>query len=162
MPEQLGEIMNKWFVINFIIFIFILWKVGTGSLMLHTIVGGLGILFILYNWMRHAVFTAIRSNMSRQRKIKLATISKKLLPLHKWTGSTALVLISLHLLFVSRYFPLQIMNIKVFSGLLAFLALIGVVTFGWMRHLRTTVARRYIHWTFAYAVIILAVVHLLF
>lgn len=137
-----------------------MWKVSTGVMMPHTIFGGAGILFILYNWMRHAVFTTIRSNISRQRKIKLANISKRLLPFHKWTGSIALILISCHILFVLRYFPLQMANIKMMSGLLAFVALVGVVTFGWLRYIRTTVARRYIHWTFAYAVIILAVIHL--
>lgn len=158
----LGETMSKWFFINFIIFIFALWKVHTGSLMPHRILGGIGMLFILYNWMRHAVFTTIRSNISRKRKIKYATISKKLLPFHKWTGSTALVIILLHVIFVLRYYPLQIHHVKMISGLLALGALIGVVTFGWLRHIRTTVVRRYVHWSFAYAVIILAVIHLLF
>lgn len=128
----------------------------------HTIFGGIGMLFILYNWMRHAVFTTIRSNISRKQKIKFATISKKLLPFHKWTGSAALVIILLHVLFVFRYFPFQINNFKMVSGLFAFIALVGVVTFGWIRHVRTTVVTRYIHWTFAYAVIILAVIHLFF
>lgn len=154
--------MSKWFLINFIIFIFAMWKISRGMLMPHTIFGGIGMLFILYNWMRHAVFTTIRSNISRKQKIKFATISKKLLPFHKWTGSAALVIILLHVLFVFRYFPFQINNFKMVSGLFAFIALVGVVTFGWIRHVRTTVVTRYIHWTFAYAVIILAVIHLFF
>lgn len=154
--------MSKWFLINLIIFIIIMWKVSTGTIMIHTLLGAIGMLFILYNWMRHAVFTTIRSHISRKRKIKFAAISKKLLPFHKWTGSTALVIILLHVSFVLRHFPFQIHNLKMVSGLFAFIALVGVVTFGWLRHVRTTVARRYIHWTFAYAVIILAVIHVLF
>jgi len=154
--------MSKWFYINIVIFIFIVWKVSTGQIVLHTIFGGLGAMFILYNWTRHAVFSTIRSNISRARKIKFATVSKKLLPFHKWTGTTALVMILLHASFVLHYFPFQINNMKMISGLIELLALIGVVLFGWLRHFRTTVARRYIHWTFAYIVIICAVIHLFF
>lgn len=154
--------MSNWFYINFIILIFVIWKVSSGPLVSYTILGGLGMMFILYNWTRQAMFATLRSNISRQRKIKYAMMAKKALPFHKWTGSIALVIIVLHLTFVLQYFPFQLNNPKIMSGLFALLALCGVVLFGWLRYLRTTVVRRYVHWTFAYLVILFAILHLLF
>src|SRR5699024_4878822 len=113
-----------------------------GHLIPHRILGGLGVLFILYNWTRHAVFSTIRSNISRERKIKFANISKKALPFHKWTGTTALILILFHAITVLQYFPFDLSNRKVLSGTFALIVLISLVTFGWLRHIRTTVHRR--------------------
>ncbi|HLS23536.1 MAG TPA: hypothetical protein VK037_06420 [Pseudogracilibacillus sp.] len=152
--------MSVWFIVNFIIFLFVVIKVSEGNLMPHTIVGGLGMLFILYNWTRHAVFTTIRSSIPRERKIIFAKLSKKVLPLHKWTGTSALIIICIHFILVLRYFPFELQNIKMITGLIALTCLIGVVIFGWLRHFRTTVARRYIHWTFAYLVILSTVIHI--
>src|SRR5699024_8088660 len=142
--------MSKWFFINTMIFILVIWKVTSGQVTSHRIIGGLGMLFILYNWTRHAVFSTIRSNISRERKIKFAQLSKKALPFHKWTGTSALILILLHLGLVLGYFPLQIHNPKIVTGIIALFILINLVLFGWLRHIRTTVKRRYIHWTLAY------------
>lgn len=154
--------MSKWFYINFIFLLFVIWKVTSHQIILHTFLGGLGMLFILYNWTRQAMFATLRSNISRKRKIKFARLSKKALPFHKWTGSTALVIIALHVKFVLHYFPYQLNNPKIASGSLALLTLCGVVLFGWLRFIRTTVIRRYVHWTLAYLVIIFALIHLLF
>ncbi|HZW68072.1 MAG TPA: hypothetical protein VFF20_05665 [Pseudogracilibacillus sp.] len=152
--------MSKWFFINTMIFILVIWKVTSGQVTSHRIIGGLGMLFILYNWTRHAVFSTIRSNISRERKIKFAQLSKKALPFHKWTGTSALILILLHLGLVLGYFPLQIHNPKIVTGIIALFILINLVLFGWLRHIRTTVKRRYIHWTLAYLIIFASLVHI--
>lgn len=152
--------MSKWFFLNAMIVILVIWEVSSGQITLHRIIGGLGMLFILYNWTRHAVFSTIRSNISRERKIKYAQISKSVLPFHKWTGTTALILILLHLVFVLRYFPLQFQNPKLVTGVIALITLICLVLFGWLRHMRTTVRRRYIHWTLAYLIIFTTLVHI--
>lgn len=154
--------MSKWFYVNIIIAMFLLWKIINGQTVSYTVLGGIGMLLILYNWTRQAMFSTIRSKISRERKIKFALLSKKLQPIHKWTGNTALVIILLHVGFVLQYFPLQINNPKIISGLFALLALTGVVLFGWLRYIRTTVIRRYIHWTFAYIVFFSTIIHLLF
>lgn len=153
--------MSKWFYINPMILLFVLWKVSNGPLLLHSLFGGLGMIFILYNWTRQAFFATIRSDINRERKIKFATISKKAQPFHKWTGSVALLLVLFHVTYISNYFPIQITNLKIVSGLFAIFALMGVVFFGWLRHYRTTLVRRYIHWTFAYLVVIFAVIHIM-
>lgn len=151
--------MSIWFFINLVIFTFALWKV-VGHLYIHTIAGLIGLTFILYNWTRHAMFSTIRSNINRKRKIKFANISKTLLPFHKWTGTSALLFILLHFFLIFYFFGF-VPNTKMISGLLALFALIGVVAFGWLRYVRTTVARRYIHWTLAYILIFLVMFHIL-
>src|SRR5690606_3511632 len=95
--------MSIWFFINLVIFTFALWKV-VGHLHIHTIIGLFGLTFILYNWTRHAMFSTSRSNISRKRKIKFANISKTLLPLHKWTGTSALLFVLLHFVLIFYFF----------------------------------------------------------
>lgn len=152
--------MSIWFLINGVVLVFALWKISTGYIGVHIIFGGLGLVFVLYNWTRHAVFSTIRSNISRKRKIKYANLSKRVLPLHKWTGSTALLLIILHGIFVVQRFSLDFTNWKILSGFIASCMLAGVVFFGWLRWYRTTVKRRYIHLTLAYCLFALVLLHL--
>ncbi|MFD2132771.1 hypothetical protein ACFSKI_16315 [Pseudogracilibacillus auburnensis] len=154
--------MSKWFFINLAVFIFALWKMSTGHLGVHILFGGFGLLFILYNWTRHAVFSTIRSNISRKRKIKYAKLSKKVLPIHKWTGTTALILILFHIFFVIHYFGFQVTNVKMVSGLLAVITLSLVVITGWMRFIKTTYKRRMIHLTLGFCLFTFVLLHLIF
>ncbi len=152
--------MSKWFFINILVLLFAVWKISTSYFGIHILFGGLGLLFILYNWTRHAVFSTIRSNISRQRKIKYAQFSKRVLPFHKWTGSIALVLISFHGFFVIQAYGIPFTNWKIVSGLFASFILVGVVLFGWLRWYHTTLRRRYIHLTLAFCLFGLVLLHL--
>lgn len=152
--------MNKWFFINFIIIVYVLWKLFMSSLDLHILLGGIGLLLILYNWTRHAFFSTIRSNIKRSRKIMFANITKKALPIHKWTGSTALLVVIGHFVYTSIHYNFYYNHAKAISGLSALFVLILVVLFGWLRHIRTTPFRRYTHWVLAYILISLVVLHI--
>lgn len=154
--------VSIWFFVNASVLLFALWKICSNYIGVHIVFGALGLLFVLYNWTRHAVFSTIRSNISRKRKIKYANLSKFVLPIHKWTGSTALVLIIIHGTLVLQRFGFNWSNGKVVSGLVAGSILIAVVSFGWLRWYRTTVNRRYIHLILAYCLFVLIVVHLVF
>src|SRR5699024_12346418 len=78
--------MNKWFFINVIFLMFTWIKILIFYHGIHTIIGGTALSLILYNWTRHAVFSTIRySYVSSKRKIRLATLSKCILPVHKCT-----------------------------------------------------------------------------
>lgn len=145
---------------NAFVLLFAFWKVFSNYISVHILFGALGLLFFLYNWTRHAVFSTIRSNISRTRKIKYANLSKLVLPFHKWTGSTAFVFIIIHGVLGLQRFGLQLSNWKVVSGLVAGLVLVSVVGFGWLRWYRTTVKRRYIHLILGYCLFILVVLHL--
>src|SRR5690625_2019176 len=94
--KEKSVIMNKWFYFNFILMMFAIWKIATSSLLPHIIFGGIGLFLILFNWTRHAVFSTLRSPMPRQKKIKYANLSKRILPFHKWIGTTALIMIVIH------------------------------------------------------------------
>lgn len=154
--------MSIWFFINFVVFIFAIWKISTGHLGIQIIFGGLGLLFVLYNWTRHAVFSTIRSNISRKRKIKYATFSKKVLPIHKYTGSTALLLIIIHSSFIFYFFGFQLTNMKMLTGLFAGITLTFVVLTGWLRFIRTTYHRRIVHLVLGYCLFSFIVLHLIF
>ena len=151
--------MSIWFFVNLFVLVFAIWKISTGYIGVHIIFGGLGLLFVLFNWTRHAVFSTIRSNIRRERKIKYANLSKRVLPFHKWTGSTALALIVVHALFVWKI-GFDLSSWKALSGIAAGVMLFLVVLFGWLRWYRTTVLRRYIHLTLAFCLFALILIHL--
>ena len=153
--------MNRWFILNCLLLIFALWTIFKGHGGVHIYVGGLGLLFILYNWTRHAVFSTIRSNISRERKIKFAQLSKRVLPYHRWTGTTAFILIVIHVILVIKVFGFQIHNIKFLSGLIAGLTLLAVVTTGWMRLFRPSHLKRMFHLRLGLTLFFAIIIHLI-
>lgn len=157
--------MNKWFYFNTLLLILAMWKVISKNFFIHwqihLLFGIIGLLFILFNWTRHAVFSTIRSTSDRARKIKYANLSKKVVHIHKWTGTTALVMIIIHALITFRHFGFYIENIKVLSGLLTGVILAAVVTTGWMRRYRPSLQKRYIHLILGMSMFFLIVIHVL-
>lgn len=153
--------LNKWFYINAAVLLFALWKVFSGHVAVHVLLGLLGLLFFLYNWTRHAIFSMIRANIPRERKIKYAQLSKRKLPLHKYTGTLALIVIVTHATTVLHIYPLNLTHWKIASGVAAISALFLLVVFGWIRFFKTTYPIRIIHWTLAFATFFLICIHLL-
>lgn len=158
-------VMNRWFYFNILLLIIAVWKLAVKNFFehfqVHILIGFIGLLFILFNWTRHAVFSTIRTTPDRQRKIKFANLSKKVVHIHKWTGSTALIIIILHAIFTWQHFGFYFKNIKVLSGLVTVLVLAAVVTTGWMRRYRPTLRKRYFHLFLGMSMFFLIVIHIL-
>lgn len=152
--------MNKWFYINFFVLFLFIWKVASNSLPPHIIVGAIGFLLFLFNWTRHAVFSTLRSNLERRRKIFYANLSKKVLPYHKWIGTTALITIIMHAILVIDLFGFQT-TIKMISGLLAGIILACVVLTGWMRLFKPSVKKRMAHLWLGLSLFFLVIIHLI-
>lgn len=152
--------LNRWFYINAAVLLFALWKVFTGYVALHVLLGLIGLLFFLYNWTRHAIFSTIRANIPRARKIKYAKLSKKKLPFHKYTGTLALIVIGTHATAVLHIYPFMLTHWKITSGIGALIALFLLVVFGWIRFFKTTYPVRIIHWTLAFVTFFLICIHL--
>src|SRR5690625_4200349 len=92
--------MNRWFFFNFGLLFLAFWNIGQKNFFIHwqtpLFLGIIGLLFILFNWTRHAMYSTIRETSDRQRKIKYAKLSKKAIRIHKWTGTTALLFAIAH------------------------------------------------------------------
>src|SRR5699024_2896403 len=92
--------MSVWFLFNAALLIWAVWNVTAGlsahTAYVHILLGFAGFLFFIFNWTRNAVFSTIRNAESRATKVRLARMSKRIVPYHRWTGTTALVLIILH------------------------------------------------------------------
>jgi len=153
--------MSKWFYVNFIIIIIVLWKISSSYWGIHIILGGLGFLFFMFNWMRHAMFATIRSDITRVQKIKYAKASKKAMPFHKWTGSIALLFIVAHAVTIINRYGFQPNNYKMMFGLMASIILAFVVLTGWLRLYRTTVTKRIFHLSLAFTLFYLIIIHIL-
>lgn len=157
--------MNRWFLFNFILLTIAIWhlteKYFWSTTQPHLLFGFLGLLFILFNWTRHAMYSTIREAKSRDRKIKYAQLSKKVVHIHKWTGTTALVLIVFHLILTLNVYSIQLTSLKIMSGILALTLLVIVVIFGWLRFFQPTLRKRYIHLYVGMAMVFTVLIHLL-
>lgn len=158
--------MNKWFYINLFIFILVIWNVvnhySFPKLASHISLGFLGIIFILFNWTRHAMYSTIRNSRERNKKIKVARLIKKDMPFHRWTGTAALLIILLHGILAIHQFGFQWDHGKFVSGALAVLILSAVVITGWMRRIRPTGRKRMAHLYLGLSLVFLIILHLLF
>lgn len=152
--------LSRWFYVNFIVIIFLIWKIFSGHIHLASLFGILGFSFFMVNWMRHAMFSTIRSDISRKTKIKLAKISIRAMPFHKWTGTIALLFIIVHMILIIRLYGFQTDNFKMMFGLMASIMLFLTVILGWFRWLRTTVRRRIWHLSLAFTLFYLVIIHI--
>jgi len=154
--------MSKWFFMNAAVLVFVLFKLSTARYIgAHVVFGAFGLFFFLYNWTRHAVFSTIRSNISRERKIKFANLSKKVLPFHKYTGTAALLFIIIHATLVVSLFGFDIGDLKIASGFLAGLTLAALVISGWIRWFRTTYPIRIVHLSLGFTLFAFILLHLI-
>ncbi|WP_068672604.1 hypothetical protein [Oceanobacillus sp. Castelsardo] len=158
--------MSKWFYWNTALFFMVIVQVVTHftfpTLSLPIIFGFIGFLFFLFNWTRNAVFSTIRNIDNRKTKIKLANLSKKVMPFHRYTGTTALVFIMMHVFFIVNWYGFSFNNIKMIFGLLAFINLIFMVLTGWWRLVKPTGKLRRIHLRLGISLFILITLHVLF
>ncbi|WP_373894853.1 hypothetical protein ACUL41_16755 [Virgibacillus natechei] len=154
--------MNKWFYLNILILILAIHNVaGSSSFGLHILFGLLGLFFILFNWTRHAVFSTIRSSPDRSTKINLANLSKKIMPFHRWIGTTSLLIIILHASFVIFHYGFYWKNFKMVSGLLTGIILIGMVATGWMRLIKPSGRLRRFHLRLGMLLFFFIVLHMI-
>lgn len=152
--------MSRWFIVNIILLLFVIWKVINGYFTLPILFGVLGFGFFMFNWTRHAMFATIRSKINRQRKIKLAKVSKKAMPFHKWTGTLALIFIVTHMILMIQMYGFQMNNFKMMFGIMAGLMMLLTVLMGWFRFYRTTIRKRVWHLSFAFTLFYIIIIHI--
>ncbi|WP_085992604.1 hypothetical protein [Oceanobacillus senegalensis] len=157
--------MSKWFYANIFLLLLVLYQVMThytfSTLSLPVLFGLIGFLFYLFNWTRNAMFSSIRTTPDRKRKIKLANISKKVLPFHRWTGTSALIFIILHAVFIIKWYGFSYSITKMVVGLIACLNLFLLVGTGWLRLFKPTGKLRKIHLGLGLSLFFLISLHLI-
>lgn len=155
--------MNKWFYFNGIALLVIIWKITLypvfPNIPAHIILGLIGVLLFLMNWTRHAVFSTIRSPINRNRKIKYANYAKKIIPYHRWIGTLALLIITCHAYMVIRTFGFTLHHIKLLSGLITGLILMGMIASGWLRLIWPSKRKRMTHLYLGMTLFFLIIVH---
>src|SRR5699024_9135854 len=136
---------NKWFYFNLLLILFVLYKVLFGLHCLVSFIGGLGVVFVLFNWTRHAMFSIFGSDFGRVKLMKYAKLSNRVLPIHKWTGMSAFIILIYHAYLAIDLYGFNLGITKVFSGLFGLIILTGIVIFGWLRWFKASYIKRMIH-----------------
>src|SRR5690625_5502665 len=91
------------------------------------------------------MISTIRSDIPRIKKIKYAKLSKRVLPIHKWTGMSAFIILIYHAYLAIDLYGFNLGITKVFSGLFGLIILTGIVIFGWLRWFKASYIKRMIH-----------------
>lgn len=159
-------ILSKWFIWNVLVLVFAAvkyaWHPHPMDVKVPMLIGFIGLLFYLFNWTRHAVFQTIRLVQERKTKIKIAQVSRKVVPFHHWIGTTALLFVIWHaVLAIRKYGGFSFLSLKMGSGLAAGAFLLMLVLSGWIRLFYSTVMMRKIHLYLGMVLFFLIVVHLL-
>ncbi|WP_047985963.1 hypothetical protein [Ornithinibacillus californiensis] len=157
--------MSKWFVFNFVLLIFLTWKVvnyhSFPFMQVHIWFGVIGVLLYIYNWTRNAVFETIRNVPSRKTKVRLARFSKKVVTVHRWTGNIALIVVLFHGFLILNRYGFNFSNPKMVVGLLALLTLTFQVMTGWLRLYKPTIKLRYVHLYTGMSLFFLVLLHII-
>ncbi|MFC3419354.1 hypothetical protein ACFOLA_07715 [Salinicoccus hispanicus] len=159
--------MSIWFLLNGMLFIWAVWNVAFGlsnhSSYIHILLGFAGFLLFIFNWTRNAVFSTIRNAESRQTRIRLAKMSKRIRPYHRWVGTSALIIIILHGSVITHLYGFNLTNMKILTGFLASINLFILVLSGWYRLLIDPRSRiRKLHIRLGISMFILVVIHSIF
>ncbi len=159
--------MSIWFLLNGLLLIWAIWNVASGVAVhtsyIHILLGFTGFLFFIFNWTRNAVFSTIRNIENRQTKIRLATMSKRIRPYHRWVGTGAFLIILLHAWAVVALYGFNLGNMKILTGFLASINLFVLVLSGWYRLLvDPRIKIRKLHIRLGISMFILTVVHFIY
>lgn len=159
--------MSIWFLLNGALLIWAIWNTAQSlavhSVYHHILPGFLGFALFIFNWTRNAVFATIRNIDDRERKIKLARFSKKVMPYHRWIGTLSIIIILLHGITVLYVYNFDFTNMKILTGMLASVNLLLLVLSGWYRLLiRHDLMRRKLHIRLGISMFILIILHFIF
>lgn len=155
--------MSIWFFLNASLIVLVITTLHyqLNELPIHILFGLGGFILVLFNWTRHAVFSTIRSSDNRKKKIRLANISKKILPFHRWIGTTALILIIIHAWIIFSEYGFLSSSWKMLSGIVAGIFLLGMVATGWLRFYLPSRRRRWAHIIIGFLLFFLIAIHTL-
>ncbi len=159
--------MSIWFFLNGALLIWAVWnaaeRIAALPVYYHVLLGFAGFLFFIFNWTRNAVFATIRKTDDRSVKIRLARMSKKIMPWHRWTGTLSLIIILLHGAAVIHLYGFNPGSMKILTGLFASLNLLALVLSGWYSLLiRHNLKTRRLHLGLGFSMFVLTALHLLF
>lgn len=153
--------MSIWLYANIVLFLVVLFTLdySFSNLPIHIIIGLTGLFFVLFNWTRHAVFSTIRESKDRSKKIKLANISKKIYPFHRYVGSASLLFIIVHAWVIFDTYGFIWTSWKMMSGIIAGTTLLIMVLTGWLRLFFPSGRKRKAHLYTGFILFFLIVIH---
>lgn len=158
-----------WFIGNILflllisLFIILFDPAKTGIITFAKLSATLSVFLFLTNASMYIIFTAIRKTKSRDIKISIVKLSRKIFKFHIPIAITATSLINFHafiMIFykgaVKNYFDLSIL-----FGVLAYLLLISTLISGYYRYRRASGLRKKTHRYFALSFVTAFIIHIL-
>ncbi|MCT8138212.1 hypothetical protein H1D32_10860 [Anaerobacillus sp. CMMVII] len=157
--------IRKWLLVNALTICLIVgWSFYQGSdsyyILSAKIISQVAFVLFLVNINMYFVLLLIRKGKDRTVKVKLAKITKVMMKYHIPIAVTAVVLIVFHAVLMMSIHTLGLQNLKVISGVLAFIVLLILLFSGVLRKLKSSGFRRKFHYRMAFIFFGFIIVHI--
>lgn len=158
--------MKGWIISNAVfILLVIIWSFWQREYSSPIIVVGqtlavIAVVLFLINVNMYFVFLIIRKSKAKGVKKTLALFSRKMMKFHVPIAITAVALILIHAMIMISFHPLELLNIKKITGLLAVVVLLVHLYSGWLRRKKASGFRRLFHLRMAFIFLFFFLVHI--
>lgn len=162
---QRRDWVKGWLISNALfIFLVIFWSFWNREYSSPTIVAGksfavIAVILFIINVNMYFIFLIIRKSKVKGVKKTLALFSRKMMKLHVPIAITATALICIHAFIMISYHPLEILDVKKISGILAILILSVHLFSGWLRRKKASGFRRLFHLRMAFIFLTFFLIH---
>lgn len=120
----------------------------------------IAVILFLINLNMYFIFLIIRKSKAKGVKKTLALFSRRMMKLHVPIAITGVALILIHAIIMISFHPLELVDVKKISGIVA-LAVLAVHLFsGWLRRKKASGFRRLFHLRMAFIFLFFFLVHI--
>ncbi|ADI00367.1 hypothetical protein [Salisediminibacterium selenitireducens] len=123
--------------------------------------GYLALVLIVFNGSFYVLFRIVRKSRNRKRQIRYAKIAKILMRVHRKTAVVAAVFATAHSMLALYRHGVNPESLTQLSGVLAMLALIVLLSTGWIRNQKATGRRKRSHRYTAFGALLVIGLHIL-
>ncbi|WP_458412823.1 hypothetical protein ACNQFZ_18735 [Schinkia sp. CFF1] len=120
----------------------------------------IAVILFLINLNMYFIFLIIRKSKAKGVKKTLALFSRRMMKLHVPIAITGVALILIHAFIMISFHPLELIDVKKISGILALTVLAVHLFSGWLRRKKASGFRRLFHLRMAFIFLFFFLIHI--